>query len=252
MLVPDSESGKSGPERIVYAPVPVLHQGKSCAVIDKPAFLAVEADGPDDVIKRLSKQLGPPGGRAWPRVVHRLDTGTSGCLCVALNQRGEKALALGFLEGEIEKNYLALVRGQVPDQGRFDTAFGPDPKDGRKHTTRIETPRRARLSWKLVERFDEAALVRVVLDTGRTHQIRVHLTHEGHAIVGDEKYGDFALNKSLARGDVVAGIRFDRMFLHARHLRFTHPGTSEVIELEAPLPAECVALIHALAKPAMR
>jgi len=91
------------------------------------------------------------------------------------------------------------------------------------------------------------SLLDVTIKTGRTHQIRVHLTHEGHAIVGDDKYGDFALNKAFARGDAVPGCRFDRMFLHARRLRFTHPASGEVLELEAPLPAECEALIQALA-----
>ena len=101
------------PAPVTFPNIPVLHQGKSCAVIDKPAGLAVESDGADNVLKRLARRLGPPGGRAWPRVVHRLDTGTSGCMCVALNQRGEKRLGDAFLEGEVDKEYLALVRGAV-------------------------------------------------------------------------------------------------------------------------------------------
>ena len=87
----------------------------------------------------------------------------------------------------------------------------------------------------------------MTIKTGRTHQIRVHLTHEGHAIAGDEKYGDFALNKALARGEAVRGQRFERMFLHAAQLRFEHPATGEVIELRAPLPRECEDLLNALA-----
>jgi 23S rRNA pseudouridine955/2504/2580 synthase len=89
-------------------------------------------------------------------------------------------------------------------------------------------------------------LLDVTIKTGRTHQIRVHLASAGHPIAGDDKYGDFALNKALARGDAVPGCRFDRMFLHARRLRFQHPASGEVIELAAPLPAECVALLDAL------
>jgi 23S rRNA pseudouridine955/2504/2580 synthase len=90
------------------------------------------------------------------------------------------------------------------------------------------------------------ALLDVTIKTGRTHQIRVHLAHEGHPIAGDAKYGDFALNKALARGEAVAGVRFERMFLHARRLRFTHPASGETLELEAPLPAECDLLLRAL------
>jgi 23S rRNA pseudouridine955/2504/2580 synthase len=86
----------------------------------------------------------------------------------------------------------------------------------------------------------------VTLNTGRTHQIRVHLADAGHAIAGDPKYGDFALNRALARGQRVASLRFDRMFLHARRLRFVHPASGEPIELEAPLPALCEGLLAAL------
>ena len=96
---------------------------------------------------------------------------------------------------------------------------------------------------RLLERH---ALLDVRLETGRTHQIRVHLADAGHAIAGDPKYGDFALNRALARGQRVASLRFDRMFLHARRLRFVHPASGEPIELEAPLPATCEALLAAL------
>ena len=89
-------------------------------------------------------------------------------------------------------------------------------------------------------------LLDVTIKTGRTHQIRVHLAHEGHPIAGDEKYGDFAVNKALARGEAVQGARFERMFLHARRLRFEHPASGEAIELEAPLPAECSAFLQSL------
>ena len=104
--------------------------------------------------------------------------------------------------------------------------------------------REAVTHFRIEERFRGLTLLRVQLETGRTHQIRVHLAHSGHVIVGDPKYGDFALNKALARKT-----GFDRMFLHAGQLRFTHPASGEVIELQAPLPAECEALIQKLALP---
>ncbi len=102
---------------------------------------------------------------------------------------------------------------------------------------------------KVARHFEQFTLLDVTLKTGRTHQIRVHLAHHGHAIVGDDKYGDFALNKWLARGDALAGWRFERMFLHARRLAFEHPASSERMELEAPLPAECAALLARLCEP---
>ena len=105
---------------------------------------------------------------------------------------------------------------------------------------------RAHGSHGVAQAYADFTLLDVTIKTGRTHQIRVHLASAGHAIAGDDKYGDFALNKALARGDAVRGCKFDRMFLHARRLRFEHPASAEVIELEAPLPAECRALLDAL------
>jgi 23S rRNA pseudouridine955/2504/2580 synthase len=99
---------------------------------------------------------------------------------------------------------------------------------------------------RALEPLATATLCEARLETGRTHQIRVHLAHEGHPIVGDEKYGDFALNKALARGDVLPGHRVDRMFLHARRLRFEHPASGETIELEAPLPPDFQAFLDVL------
>ena len=96
----------------------------------------------------------------------------------------------------------------------------------------------------------DATLLDVTIKTGRTHQIRVHLAHAGHPIVGDDKYGDFEFNKSLARGEAVPGQRYDGMFLHARRLAFQHPASGERLELQAPLPAACSALLRHLALPA--
>jgi len=106
-------------------------------------------------------------------------------------------------------------------------------EDGRRSITLV----------KIARQLPGLTLLDVTIKTGRTHQIRVHLTHEGHPIVGDAKYGDFALNKALARG----AAHFERMFLHARRLRFQHPASGEVIELESPLPAECEAFLATLA-----
>jgi 23S rRNA pseudouridine955/2504/2580 synthase len=94
----------------------------------------------------------------------------------------------------------------------------------------------------VVQRYAQFSLLDVTIKTGRTHQIRVHLAQAGHPIVGDPKYGDFALNKQWARGEGLPGLRFDRMFLHARRLAFDHPATGDRVELTAPLPAECATL----------
>ena len=112
----------------------------------------------------------------------------------------------------------------------------PEADEGRRSITLV----------KVAQAFAAFTLLDVTIKTGRTHQIRVHLSHEGHGIVGDAKYGDFALNKALARGELVSGWRFERMFLHARRLAFDHPATGERIELNAPLPAECATLLTKL------
>ena len=238
---------------LTFPDIPVLHQGRSCAVIDKPAGVAVESDGPDCVVKRLARQLAPKGGRAWPRVVHRLDTGTSGCLAIALNQHGEKALTEGFLQGEIDKEYFALVRGELPETGRFDMADGPDPKDARRHTTRLETPRRARLSWKRVEQFADAALVRVVLDTGRTHQIRVQFAEGGFPVLGDAVYGLAGEKGGVAgeppsRDPLEARLALTRPALHAASLSLPDPDGNGLdrIVAEAPLPEDLLRVLALL------
>jgi 23S rRNA pseudouridine1911/1915/1917 synthase len=200
----------------------VLFRDQRLAVVDKPAGLAVD----EDVVPLAARALAPPGGRAFPRIVHRLDRGTSGCLLLALNNAGEQALLKAFEEGRVEKTYLAFVLGAPPAQQKLDTPYGPDPKDKRRFTTRIETPRRARLSYELVQQFSRAALLRVNLDTGRTHQIRVQLGESGFPVLGDETYG-------------VPFADLKRPALHAARLKLPPD-----IDCEAPLPEDLAALLR--------
>src|SRR3954464_6330865 len=104
------------------------------------------------MVRLAARGLAPPGGRAWPRVVHRLDRGTSGCLALALTQAAAQGLERALDQGQWEKTYLAAVQGVPPDAAALDTAYGPDPRDRRRFTTRIETPRRARLSYEVLQR----------------------------------------------------------------------------------------------------
>ena len=231
---------------------PVVFEDDFLLAIDKPAGVAVH--GGSGVSFGVIEQLRQARlGAKFLELVHRLDKETSGLLLIAKKRSALVALQDQLRQRETGKTYAALVIGAWPAARKvidvalhkFLTAEG----ERRVHAVAddaIEAKRSITLV-RVAQRFDGFTLLDVTIKTGRTHQIRVHLTHEGHAIVGDEKYGDFALNKSLARGDAVPGAKFDRMFLHAKHLRFTHPGTGEVIELAAPLPAECEALIHALA-----
>jgi 23S rRNA pseudouridine955/2504/2580 synthase len=245
--VADRSDAPSAPAR----EFPVVFEDEFLIAIDKPAGVAVH--GGSGVSSGVIEQLRQARPTAkFLELVHRLDKETSGLLLIAKKRSALVALQDQLRQRETGKTYAALVIGAWPaarkvidvalhkfltqEGERRVHAVAEDSDDGKRSITLV----------RIAQKFDGFTLLDVTIKTGRTHQIRVHLTHEGHPIVGDEKYGDFTLNKAMARGDAVRGLKFDRMFLHARHLRFTHPGTGEVIELEAPLPAECQALIHAL------
>ncbi|MDB6000629.1 MAG: rluC [Rhizobacter sp.] len=251
MRLPDTSGDVPAPAR----EFPVIWEDDYLIAIDKPAGVAVHGGSgvSSGVIEQL-RQARPDA--KFLELVHRIDRETSGLLLVAKRRSALTHLQDQFRDHHVTigKTYAALVVGDWPARRKvidvplykFLTAEGDrrvrvtdaDDAEGRRSITLVS----------VAERFAGFSLLDVVIKTGRTHQIRVHLAHEGHVIVGDPKYGDFTLNKAVARGDTVRGCRFDRMFLHARRLRFVHPATAEVVELEAPMPAECVALLQALAK----
>ena len=230
---------------------PVMFEDEHLLVIDKPAGVAVH--GGSGVSFGVIEQLRQARPTAkFLELVHRLDKETSGLLMVAKKRSALLALQEQFRQRETGKTYAALVLGAWPASKKvidvplhkYLTAEGErrvrtvdeHNDDGRRSITLV----------KVARSFADFTLLDVTIKTGRTHQIRVHLLHEGHPIAGDEKYGDFAVNKALSRGEAVPRHKFSRMFLHARRLRFEHPATGEVIELEAPLPPECTQLIDAL------
>jgi 23S rRNA pseudouridine955/2504/2580 synthase len=230
---------------------PVVYEDEHLIAIDKPAGVAVH--GGSGVSSGVIEQLRQARPTAkFLELVHRLDKETSGLLLIAKKRSALTALQDQFRSRETGKTYAALVVGAWPASRKvidvslhkFLTAEGErrvraveeDHEDGRRSITLV----------RIAQKLGDFTLLDVTIKTGRTHQIRVHLTHEGHPIAGDEKYGDFAVNKALARGEAANGHRFDRMFLHARRLRFEHPASGEAIELEAPLPTECLDLVKAL------
>lgn len=230
---------------------PVVFEDDHLMAVNKPAGVAVH--GGSGVSSGVIEQL----RRARPQakfleLVHRLDKETSGLLLIAKRRSALVALQEQFRSRETGKTYAALVNGAWPASRKvidvplhkFLTAEGE--RRVRTVDTDHDEGRRSITLVKVMTRFRDFSLLDVTIKTGRTHQIRVHLAHEGHPIAGDEKYGDFAVNKALARGDTLPGHRFDRMFLHARRLRFEHPATGETIELAAPLPPDCQKLLEAL------
>ncbi|HEX7637641.1 MAG TPA: RluA family pseudouridine synthase, partial [Burkholderiaceae bacterium] len=231
---------------------PILFEDEHLVAIDKPAGTAVH--GGSGVSFGVIEQL----RRARPQqryleLVHRLDRETSGILLLAKKRSALVALQEQFRSRETGKTYAALVVGRWPARlkvidvalQRTEDAAG----DRRVRAVAADHPegQRAISLVRVAQAFDGATLLDVTIKTGRTHQIRVHLAHSGHVIVGDDKYGDFALNRRYARGEAVPGVRFERMFLHARRLAFDHPATGERLELAAPLPPECARLVEALA-----
>ncbi|MFZ2990349.1 MAG: RluA family pseudouridine synthase [Ideonella sp.] len=230
---------------------PVLFEDEHLLVIDKPAGVAVH--GGSGVSFGVIEQL----RRARPQarfleLVHRLDKETSGLLLLAKKRSALTALQDQFRQRETGKTYAALVIGDWPERKKvIDVALHKYLDSAGERRVRVVADdnadgRRSISLVRVVSRQGGYSLLDVTIKTGRTHQIRVHLAHEGHAIVGDDKYGDFALNKSFAAGRSVAGLRFERMFLHAKRLAFDHPASGERIELAAPLPADCETLVHLL------
>ncbi len=176
-------------------------------------------------------------------------------LLIAKRRSALTALQDQFRQRETGKTYQALVIGRWPAKlkvidvalhkyldaagERRVRAVAADCEDGRRSISLV----------RIAQQFQDFTLLDVTIKTGRTHQIRVHLQNAGHPIVGDDKYGDFALNKAMARGESVPDCRFDRMFLHAARLSFDHPITDARMSLHAPLPAECVTLLARLGGP---
>jgi 23S rRNA pseudouridine955/2504/2580 synthase len=219
----------------------VLFEDEYLLAIDKPAGVAVH--GGSGIAFGVIEQMreARPLGK-FLELVHRLDRETSGVLMLAKKRAALVGLHEQIRENRIDKRYYACVHGQwAGDWGRRRAVKEPLFK----YLT-AEGERRVRVQpdglpshtvFNLVERWPDYALVEAELKTGRTHQIRVHLAHLGLPIVGDAKYGDFALNKALARAEARPGLK--RMFLHAHRLGLTHPVTREPLTFEAPLPDDC-------------
>ena len=250
-LPPVRVSEKSEPTLTPAREFPVLYEDDHLLAVDKPAGVAVH--GGSGVSFGVIEQL----RRARPlakmlELVHRLDKETSGILLIAKKRSALTALQDQFRSRETGKTYAALVIGAWPagrkviDVPLHKFLTGEGERRVRAVSPAAEEGRRSITLVKVAQAYAGYTLLDVTIKTGRTHQIRVHLAHEGHPIVGDDKYGDFAVNRAFARGEALAGHRFDRMFLHARRLRFDHPATGESIELESPLPRDCAELLQHL------
>jgi 23S rRNA pseudouridine955/2504/2580 synthase len=233
---------------------PVLFEDEHLLAIAKPAGVAVH--GGSGVSFGVIEQLRQARPQAkFMELVHRLDRETSGILLLAKKRSALTNLQDQFRARDTGKTYAALVSGAWPARLKvIDVALlrTLDAR-GERHVVPVANDhpegQRAISLVKVVQAYAGWGLLDVTIKTGRTHQIRVHLAQAGHPIVGDPKYGDFALNKALARGETLGGLRFERMFLHARRLAFDHPASGDRIELACELPPECATLLAHLAEP---
>ena len=250
VTVPPPVAAEPEPEDI---PLAVVHEDAHLLVVDKPAGLVVHpaAGAPrgtlvNALLARV-RDLSGVGGTLRPGIVNRLDRGTSGLLVVAKDDETHRALARQFAGRTVEKEYLALVLG-VPRAraGTIDAPIGRDPVHRKKMSVRAPRGREARTSYEVAEAFAGAALLRVRLHTGRTHQIRVHLASRGHPIAGDAVYGG-TRPLSLRRGALrEALLDLKRPALHATRLRFVHPATGQTVTFESPLPDDLRAVLERL------
>jgi 23S rRNA pseudouridine1911/1915/1917 synthase len=218
-------------------PLEVLYEDADVIAINKPAGMVVHSGAGrhsgtlvNAVLHRFGK-LSSVGGDLRPGIVHRLDRFTSGVILIARHDAAHRHLAEQFAARQVEKIYVALVHGMVKkEHGQITTPIARDPVTRVRMTARLAHGRQAITSYQVLERLQGFTFLEVIIGTGRTHQIRVHLASIGHPVVGDKLYG------------APAGT-LGRYFLHARQITFTSPSSGERITVQAPMPAELTAYL---------
>jgi 23S rRNA pseudouridine1911/1915/1917 synthase len=234
-------------------PLTILYDDEDVVVIDKPSGMVVHpgaGHAGGTVVNALLhhvRGLSGVGGAERPGIVHRLDKGTSGVMIVAKHDRAHRELSRQFHDREVSKEYLALVWGTPKAGEQFVASIGRDPRHRQKMSSRARHGRRAITRVLDVEPLGGVSLVRLALDTGRTHQIRVHLSEAGHPVVGDDVYG--GLRRKLVPG-LAPLAKVKRPFLHAARLEVTQPVSRSRLSFESPLAADLAAPLEVLRKAA--
>jgi 23S rRNA pseudouridine1911/1915/1917 synthase len=244
------------PEPLPAAPAPealplqILYQDQDVIVVDKPAGMVVHpAAGHEggtlvNALLHHVEDLSGIGGEKRPGIVHRLDRGTSGLMVVAKHDAAHGELARQFHDREVEKEYIALVWGEVMAGRRIDLPIGRHPVDRKKMSAKARRSREAVTRIVRAEHFGRTlTLAHVAIHTGRTHQIRVHLSAIGHPIVGDSLYG--GVHRRVP-GDLRAVTHLERPFLHAARLAFKHPADGRRMEFTSELPVDLQSVLDEL------
>lgn len=230
-------------------PLDVLYQDPDVIVVNKPAGMVVhpgaghESGTLVNALVHHVSDLSGIGGELRPGIVHRLDKGTSGVMVVAKHDAAHQELTRQFHDREVDKGYIALVWGLVQQRKRIDIPIGRDPVHRERISTRARRARSAvtRVTW--ARHIPGLSLLRIAIATGRTHQIRVHLSAIGHPIVGDALYGGVHLRMPQS---LRAVRQLTRPFLHAERLAFVQPRTGERLEFSVPLPEDLCAVLDGI------
>ena len=244
-------------------PLTVVYEDKDLIVIDKPPGLVVHPGAGNEtgtlvnaLIAHCGDSLSGIGGVKRPGIVHRLDKDTSGLLVIAKNDAAHQGLSEQFAahgkDGRLERAYLAIVWGS-PERNRGTVSANIARSNTNRQkmaVSRSETSREAVTHYEVLERFSGASLIRCVLETGRTHQIRVHMTHIGHPLLGDKAYGaSFKASLSTLSDTARNAVNIlNRQALHAGKLGFEHPRTGKALSFESPMPADMVQLLAAFTR----
>ena len=227
-------------------PLDVVYEDGDVIVVNKPRGMVVHpapghADGTlvNALLSHCGDSLSGVGGEKRPGIVHRIDKDTSGLIIAAKNDAAHLALSAQLSDHSLRREYEAIVRGRLrEDAGKIDAPIGRHPTDRKRMAVTPKASRSAVTHWEVIARYRGYSHIRCQLETGRTHQIRVHMAHIGHPLLGDFTYGAPSPDKGL-----------EGQCLHARRLRFVHPTSGEAIELETPLPDYFTEVLKKLGNP---
>ena len=251
IVIPPPIPAEPQPEEI---PIEILFEDSEVVVVNKAAGMVVHpgAGNPEGTLVNAllahCKDLSGIGGELRPGIVHRIDKDTSGAIVVAKSDRAHNALAEQFKAHTIKRVYLALVYGNLKeDKGRIESIIGRHPTERKKMSSRARHGKDAITHWKVVGRYPAMTLIQLRLETGRTHQIRVHLSEAGHPLLADEMYGGGGRLSGVQDPVLKQMIRaMGRQALHAKTLGFLHPVSKQYLEFDTELPADMAGIVEYL------
>lgn len=251
VTIPSPQPAEAAAEAI---PLDILYEDSDIVVVNKPAGMVVHPGAGTkggtlvNALLGCCHDLSGIGGELRPGIVHRIDKDTSGLLVAAKNDHAHQSLAGQFKEHTIKRVYLALVFGSPKgDKGKIESAIGRHPVDRKRMSSSARRGKRAVTHWQVLGRYPGITLVRLKLETGRTHQIRVHLSEAGHPLVGDQVYGGSGRLTGLQDTVLRQLIReLNRQALHAKILGFIHPTTGTYLEFDTEVPADMARIIRYL------